>query len=119
MLAIGTDIVRIARWEKHAGPGGSFLRRSLTGAEIEDCGGRSASLAGRWAAKEAVLKALGIGIGEVPLTDIEVLRTSSGRPAVTLSGQAAERAAAQGLTQWQVSISHDGDYAVAFVVATG
>lgn len=117
MLAVGTDIVRIARLSQHADP--AFLQRSFTAAELESCGGRAESLAGRWAAKEAVMKALGAGVGEVALTDIEIAQEPSGRPQVRLLGGAAERARAAGLTDWQVSISHDGDYAIAAVVASG
>lgn len=114
MIAIGTDIVRIARLDKSE----RFLRRMFTADEIEICGGRAESLAGRWAGKEAVMKALGVGIGEVPLTDIEV-HAEGTRPVVRLHAAAADLAAAAGLSDWQITISHDGDYAVAFVVATG
>ena len=74
---------------------------------------RGPSLAGRWAAKEAVMKAPGAGVGEIALTDIETLPDASGRPVVTLHGAAADRARKAGLNHWQVSISHDGDYAIA------
>ncbi len=116
IVAIGTDLARIARWEKHTD---GLLRRSFTPAEIESCAGRAASLAGRWAAKESVLKALGVGIGDVPLTDIEIVRVGQGPPVVVLHGAAAALAKQAGLTEWHVSISHEGDYAIAFVVATG
>ncbi len=114
MISVGADIIRIARLDK----GERFLRRVFTAQEIELCAGRPESLAGRWAAKEAVLKALGVGIGEVPLTDIEIAAEGT-RPVVRLQAAAAELAGTAGLTDWQVTISHDGDYAVAFVVATG
>ncbi|MFN8184085.1 MAG: holo-ACP synthase [Candidatus Nanopelagicales bacterium] len=113
MLAVGTDIVRVSRFHDR---GESFLRRCFTPGEIDLCAGQAQRLAGRWAAKEAVLKALGVGIGEVPLTDIEVLRADTGAPLLSLSGAAL--IAAGDLTRWHVSLSHDGDYAVAFVVAT-
>ncbi len=120
MLAIGTDIVRVTRLEKHvARPDSGFLRRSFTEREREVCGDRVSSLAGRWAAKESVMKALGAGIGEVPLTDIEIDRDADGRPVLRLHGAAALRAEQAGLSHWQVSISHDGEYAVAMVVASG
>lgn len=114
MISVGADIIRIARLDK----GERFLRRVFTALEIELCAGRPESLPGRWAAKEAVLKALGVGIGEVPLTDIEIAAEGT-RPVVRLQAAAAELAGTAGLTDWQVTISHDGDYAVAFVVATG
>lgn len=114
MIAIGTDIIRVARLDKSD----RFLRRIFTDAELELCAGRTQSLAGRWAAKEAVLKAFGVGLGELPLTDIEIGAQGT-RPVLRLHGAAAERAQQAGLTDWQVTISHDGDYAVAFVVATG
>ena len=111
MPAVGTDIVRISRLSNLSSP--AFLARSFTAAELEICAGRSESLAGRWAAKEAVMKA----VGEVALTDIDIAREESGRPVVRLSGTAAQRARDVGLTGWDVSISHDGDYAIATVVA--
>jgi holo-[acyl-carrier protein] synthase len=120
MLAIGTDIVRVARLEKHAArPDSGFLHRSFTERELQVCGDRVSSLAGRWAAKESVMKALGAGLGEIPLTDIEIDRDADGRPVLHLHGEAALRAQQVGLNDWQVSISHDGDYAVAMVVASG
>lgn len=117
MFAVGTDIVRIERLSQHSSP--AFLSRTFTPRELQICDGRADSLAGRWAVKEAVMKVLGAGVGEVALTDIEVEREESGRPVVGLSGAAADFARAAGLREWQVSISHDGDYAIAMVVATG
>ena len=114
MIAIGTDIVRVARLDKSE----RFLRRTFTDRELEICAGRTESLAGRWAAKEAVMKALGVGLGEVPLTDIEVDADGT-RPVVRLRAAASELAAERGLTNWQITISHDGDYAVAFALASG
>jgi len=120
MLAVGTDIVRVSRLDRHAGDDqGRFLQRVFTRREIDLSAGRPSSLAGRWAAKESVLKALGCGIGDVPLTDVEVVPGEDGRPGIHLHDRAAERARAAGLTEWHVSISHDGDYAVATVVASG
>lgn len=117
-LAIGTDLVRIARWEKYA-TDERFLRRAFTAAEIALCGSNASCLAGRWAVKEAVLKALGAGLGTVPLTAIEIDREPDGRPVLTLHGPALDRARAAGLTHWQVSISHDGEYAIAVVLGSG
>jgi holo-[acyl-carrier protein] synthase len=114
--AIGTDIVQISRWHGHARDS-TFLRRAFTEAEIALCADRPESLAGRWAAKEATLKALGGGIGHIPLTDIEIGRGTDGRPLLTLHGKARSRSLERGLGRWQVSISHDGDYAVALVLA--
>ncbi len=120
MLAVGTDIVRVSRLEKYADEEhDSFLRRVFTPREVDLSAGRASSLAGRWAAKESVLKALGCGIGDVPLTDVEIITGDDGRPTLHLRGRAAEWAHTAGLTDWQVSISHDGDYAVAMVVASG
>jgi len=112
--------LRGRRHHPHRAPGqGRALPAAhVTAQEIELGAGRPESLAGRWAAKEAVLKALGVGIGEVPLTDIEIAAEGT-RPVVRLQAAAAELAGTAGLTDWQVTISHDGDYAVAFVVATG
>lgn len=114
MPAVGTDIVRVARLSDLGTP--AFLDRSFTPAEIA-ASHAAPSLAGRWAAKEAVMKALGAGVGEIALTDIETLPDASGRPVVTLHGAAADRARKAGLNHWQVSISHDGDYAIAVALA--
>ena len=74
--------------------------------------------AGRYAAKEAVAKALGTGLtDEVAWLDIQVRRKSSGAPEIELSGGAAEAAKTLGITGWHVSLSHSADYAVASVIA--
>lgn len=76
--------------------------------------------AGRYAAKEAVAKALGTGFTEdVAWLDVEVRRKSTGAPEIHLTGGAAEVANNLGITGWLVSFSHSGDYAVASVIATG
>ncbi len=103
----------IARHGKH------YLERVYTTAEIEQCGKRAESLAGRFAAKEAVAKALGCGIGEVTWKEIEILGDEQNAPILTLYGAAEEKAKELGLTTWSVSISHSQSHTVAFVVAIG
>lgn len=77
----------------------------------------SARLAARFAAKEAVVKALGVGIGAVAWRDVEVVRAESGAPGVLLAGRAAELASRRGVERWHLSLSHTDSLAVAAVVA--
>ncbi len=120
MLRSGVDIIEIARIERSlARHGDAFLRRIYTPDEIARYGDRPRSLAGRWAAKEAVAKALGTGIGEVAWTDIEVVEDDLRAPVLRLSGRAQTLARELGLTEWAISLSHTDALAIAFVVATG
>jgi holo-[acyl-carrier protein] synthase len=99
--------------------GARFAHRVFTDRELEACKGRPERLAARFAAKEAVSKALGTGIGQVAWREIEVVSDSSGRPELRLDGRAGELAAELGLHLWSVSLSHTQEQAVAFVVAAG
>ena len=118
-LVVGVDLVEICRIaklvERH---GERFIGRVFTPGEVADCGGRAESLAARWAAKEAVAKALGTGIGAMSWQEIEVLRGETGCPSVQLHGRAAALAAERGLVRWALSLAHDGGMALAFVLAT-
>jgi holo-[acyl-carrier protein] synthase len=117
-LAVGVDLVEVRRIaELLAEHGERFTRRVYTPAELADCAGRADSLAARWAAKEAAAKALGAGIGAVSWQEIEVARGPGGQPVLRLHAAAAALAAEQGLTQWALSLTHDGGLAAAFVVA--
>lgn len=125
MLATGVDLVNIARIERIVQRYGErFLQRIYTERERTFARGRPAELAARFAAKEAVAKALGVGMRLLsPLGvgwhDVEVLNERSGRPYVVLHGRAQALAQSQGLTEWSISLSHDGGMAIAFVVALG
>ena len=117
MKAIGVDIVDIERIGKSIDRfGDRFLKRVFTEQELAYCNNRLDSLAARWAAKEAVAKALGCGIGEVAWHEIEVINDASRRPVLRLSGAAAERAKQLGIEEFVVSLSHAKEYAIAFVV---
>jgi len=124
MLAIGVDLIEIARVQRAVERGGeTFLRRVYTSAEVAYCHGRPAELAVRFAAKEAVAKALGVGMrmlahDGINWRDVEVVGDSRGRPVVHLTGRAAERAAELGLSEWAVSLSHSRENAIAMVVAS-
>jgi holo-[acyl-carrier protein] synthase len=119
-LATGVDLIEIARIEEVvARHGKHYLERIFTPAELEYCGKRAESLAGRFAAKEAVAKALGCGIGDVAWQEIEILGDEQHAPALTLRGAAESKAKELGLTNWSVSISHSQSHSVAFVVAIG
>jgi holo-[acyl-carrier protein] synthase len=123
-LAVGVDLIELARIERVvARHGERFLARVYTEAEIAHCRGRVPELAARFAAKEAVSKALGVGmrlIGAegIGWREVEVLPDGLGKPEVYLSGRAAALAAAQGLGTWAISLSHGQAQAVAFVVAS-
>ncbi len=119
-LATGVDLIEIARIEEViARHGKHYLERIYTPAELAQCGKRTESLAGRFAAKEAAVKALGCGIGDVSWQEIEVLGDDQNAPVLTLHGEALKRADALGLSTWSVSISHSQSHSVALVVAIG
>jgi holo-[acyl-carrier protein] synthase len=119
-LSTGIDLIEIERVaDVIARQGERFLQRVYTPRELADCGGRSESLAGRWAAKEAAAKALGCGIGDVSWQEIEVQRDAQGAPSLHLYGEAARLASEQGLSSWSVSLSHSQSHAIATVIAIG
>jgi holo-[acyl-carrier protein] synthase len=95
------------------------LNRIYTSNELEQSGRRPESLAVRFAAKEAVSKALGCGIGEVAFKDIEVLSDEHNAPVLRLHGAAERKAGELGLKTWSISLSHDLKQAIAMVVAIG
>ena len=119
-IATGIDLIEISRIEDViARHGKQYLERVYTPAELEQCGRRAESLAGRFAAKEAVAKALGTGIGDVSWKDIEVLGNGQNAPVLTLHNKAKQRADELGFSSWSLSISHSQSHSVAFVVMIG
>src|SRR5687768_16352288 len=119
-LATGVDLSEIARIkEVVARHGKHYLDRIFTPAELVYCGKRAESLAGRFAAKEAVAKALGSGIDDISWKDIEIVGDEKNAPVLTLHGAAEAKAKELGLTTWSVSISHSDSHSLAFVVAIG
>ena len=121
IVALGVDIIEIARIEDaFARLGHRFRDRIFTESEIAYCesrGSRHASYAARFAAKEAVMKALGTGWGDgVRWRDIEVRRAESGGPSVFLTGQAFERFRELGAAKVHLSLSHSREIAIAQVV---
>lgn len=122
VYGIGTDIVECDRIQgmidKHDD---MFIDRVYTPKEIEYCSNRKSStqhFAGRWAAKEAVLKALGTGWAKgVSWTDIEIWNEMGGRPKVRLGGGAREICEQMGIREILVSISHCRNYATAYATA--
>jgi len=119
ILGIGVDIADIERIAKSV-ESEAFQRKVFTPAELRSCGGIKNSaecLAGKFAAKEALMKALGAGIRqEVWFTQIEVLNDGSGKPYINVSGEAKTRLLASGVQQVHVSISHSAGMAVALVI---
>ncbi len=117
MLITGIDIIEIKRVGRLASIyGDRFLNRIYTQNELNYCKGRHAQLASRFAAKEAVMKALGTGIRGVGWKDIEVSRERGKAPYITLTGRAKIRAEKIMLTEINLSLSHSKEFAVASVV---
>jgi holo-[acyl-carrier protein] synthase len=124
ILGHGVDIMQIARIERALKEHGErFLERCFTPGEraYSESRKRAAEhLAGRFAAKEAALKALGTGWrGGIAWTDVEVLLLPSGQPELALHNAAAEAARGAGITDWKLSISHTDSHAIASVIASG
>ena len=116
MQYVGVDIVEIARIERAiARRGDGFLRRIYTDLELKLCRGKPSSLAARFAAKEAVMKALDAKNKGVCWREIEILADSSGKPFVRLYNRAHNRARSLDLDSLIVSLSHSKEYAIAFV----
>jgi holo-[acyl-carrier protein] synthase len=120
ILRTGVDLIEIDRLPS-AQPRirARFMARVYTPQELAEARESYPSLAGKFAAKEAVSKALGTGIGPVRWQDIEILHGPHGEPVVHLHGAAQTIADRLGLAVWSVSISHSRSQAVAVVVATG
>lgn len=121
IIKIGTDICSIQRVANtYAKFGQRFADRILTRAEQEYVLSKpvhvASRMAGRFAAKEAASKALGTGWRGISWKEIEVMRHPSGAPSLALHGRAAELAERLGLTNFEVSLSHEKEYATAFVV---
>ncbi|MER3399456.1 MAG: holo-[acyl-carrier-protein] synthase [Chloroflexota bacterium] len=117
-LSAGVDAVEIRRiaaaLERF---GARFERRVFTPRELAFCRGRVPELAARFAAKEAVSKALGTGLRGIGWREVEILPNRRGKPQVYLYGRALSRAAELGLTHFEVSLTHTDELAIAFVVA--
>ena len=117
MIVTGVDIIEIHRIQRTVERWGSrFLHRIYTEQELSYCHSRISSLAARFAAKEATMKALGTGIRGVGWRDIEVVRQRGEAPTIRLHGRAAQRAKAMGINDIALSLSHSRDYAIASVV---
>jgi holo-[acyl-carrier protein] synthase len=111
---LGIDIIKVDRIAHTIERfGDRFARRVLTDAERRYVRNRPENFAGRWAAKEAVSKVLGLGVRGVGWTEIEIERLPTGQPNVRLNGRAARRAEQLGMGRIAVSISHEAEYAVA------
>jgi holo-[acyl-carrier protein] synthase len=114
----GVDLIEIERIqdaiERH---GERFLNRIFTSLELSEVQNDPPSLAVRFAAKEAVAKTLGTGIGAICWRDIEIRRGPARQPQLYLHGAAAQIASELGLLHWSISLSHTRDIAIAMAVA--
>ena len=116
MHYIGVDMIEISRVEKAiARWGGSLLHRIYTDPELSLCNNHPWSLAARFAAKEAVIKALGKQYEGINWKEIEILSDPKGKPLVRLYGKAKKQADIFGLDGFAISLTHSREYAIAFV----
>ena len=118
MIRCGVDMIeceRIAAGIERSGE--RFLNRFFTAGERQDCADKPYRLAARFAAKEAVAKALGTGIGDIRWVDVEVRTAAERKPQLVLHGRAKELADDMGLTDWDISLSHSDTLAIAIAVA--
>jgi holo-[acyl-carrier protein] synthase len=121
VIGVGLDAVELERFRQTLARTPAIVDRLFTAAEREY--GEKAKdpaprLAARFAAKEAVMKALGVGIEAFPFTDVEVVRAESGAPSLVLTGKAAALADERGVTTWHLSLTHTEETAMAIAIAT-
>lgn len=120
MIGIGVDAVEIERFRQSLERTPSLRTRLFTSAELEYVVLQSdpvPSLAARFAAREAAMKALGVGLGAFGFHDVSVDRAASGAPSLLVGGRADELARAAGVSRWHVSLTHTDRVAIAYVVA--
>lgn len=120
MIGIGTDLVEIERFRATLERTPGIRDRTFTEAERIYADSRNdptERYAVRWAAKEAVMKAMGVGLGEVAMSDIEVVRSQSGEPSILLHESAAAKAEELGIRSWRITLTHTQSMAQAIAVA--
>jgi holo-[acyl-carrier protein] synthase len=122
VVGVGVDLCEVDRMRRVLARTPGFEVRVYTDDEQAYCRARrdpAERFAARFAAKEAVLKAMGVGLGACAFREIEVVRAESGAPSLVLHGAAAGLAADRGIAQWHVSLSHTSTVAEALVIAMG
>jgi holo-[acyl-carrier protein] synthase len=124
IVGTGVDLCEVERIRKAitSPHGRRLLERVFTPREIayaERKANPYERFAARFAAKEAVMKALGVGLGRFPFRDVEVVRARSGAPGLLLHGKAAALAEERGVVEWRISLTHSELIAAAIVVALG
>lgn len=120
MIGIGVDAVDVARFRSSLERTPSMRTRLFTDEEIalaESRGNDAATLAARFAVREATMKALGVGLGAFDFHDVSIRRADSGAPQMVVTGRAARLASERGVGGWQVSLSHTESVAIAVVAA--
>jgi phosphopantetheine--protein transferase-like protein len=123
IVGLGTDLVEVARFRLAMERQGDRLTERLFSEAEREYAGRqkdpTKSFAARFGAKEAVMKAMGVGLWKFKLRDVEVIRAKSGAPSVALHGRAAEMATERGVTAWKLSLTHTETTAMAVAIALG
>ena len=120
MIGIGIDVVEIERFRTSLLRTPSMRERLFTVSELDYVSTKAdpvPSLAARFAAREAAMKAMGLGLGAFEFHDVSVERVASGAPSLVVVGRAAELAGERGVTRWHLSVSHSELVAVAYVIA--
>ncbi len=120
MIGIGVDAIEIDRFRRSLQRTPTMRERLFTSEELAYVASKIdpvPSLAVRFAAREAVMKALGVGLGAFGFHDVSVTRIDSGAPSLRVSARAAELARDAGVTRWHVSLTHSDLLAIAYVIA--
>ena len=120
MIGVGLDVVDIDRFRRTLERTPTMVAKLFTAGErayAETAKDPTERYAARFAAKEAVMKALGVGLGSIDWHDVEVVRADSGRPTLVITGRAAALVAEQGISTWHLSLTHSALVAEAIAIA--
>jgi holo-[acyl-carrier protein] synthase len=121
VIGVGVDVVQVERFRQSLERTPSMRTRLFVAEELDYVAPKAdpvPSLAARFAAREATMKALGLGLGAFGFHEVWIDRQDSGAPILRVEGRAAEIAAERGVRTWHVSLSHDGPVAIAVVIAS-